>query len=372
MAKVRQTVMWAVLILIALLILFSLRGAFLGAERAQLFFHSIPLLVYWIAFFVALVIGIVLFKRLLRSPGLLMIHLGCIAVLFGAMWGSEKGHHIQETIFGTNKNKSGTIIIYEGLKENQVLKKSIDVQFAVRDEKLVFLVDNKPLKEDDERIFTLPFEIKLNDFRMEYYDSPRLIVRSSDGAISVLESLEIGEEYDLGENTWLTVKEIYKNYKLRKNDNMVEAYDEEGPGVNPAVRTSIRYPDDTVEEQTTFANYPGISEKTSRFSLQYQDKWNIRDYFSDVLVIDKGNIVKSKSIQVNDPLHYGGYHFYQQNYDQQEGQYTVLSVESDSGLYIVYLGYALLMIGIIWQMWVITLFKQRNNRLIKKDENHGA
>lgn len=364
--------MWAALILIALLILFSLREAFQGAERAQVFFTSIPLSVYWITFVVVLGIGIALFRRLLRSPGLLLIHLGCIAVLIGAMWGSEKGHHIQATIFGTNKIKSGTLIIYEGLSENQVLEKNIDVSYMIKDEKLVFYEDNKPLEDEDERIFTLPFEIKLNDFRMEYYDSPRLILRSSDGAVSVLESLEIGKMYNLGKDTSLRVLEIYKNFKVRKNDGMVEAYNEEGPGSNPAIKTLITYPDNTVMEQTTFANHPGHSEETSPFSFLYQDKWNIRDYFSDVLVIDKGNIVDSKSIQVNDPLHYGGYHFYQSNYDQQEGRYTVLSVVSDSGLYIVYLGYLLIMIGIIWQMWVIPGFKHRNKSLIKTEVHHGA
>jgi hypothetical protein len=364
--------MWSVLILIALLILFSLRGAFLGAERAQIFFTSIPLSVYWIMFILVLGIGIAMFKRLLRSPGLLLLHLGCIAVLIGAMWGSEKGHHIQATIFGTNKIKSGTLIIYEGLSENQVLEKNVDVSFKIRDEKLVFYEDNKPLEDEDERIFTLPFEIKLNDFRVEYYDSPRLILRSSDGAVSVLESLEIGKMYNLGKDTSLTVLEIYKNFKLRKNDDRVEAYNEEGPGSNPAIKTLITYPDNTVMEQTTFANHPGHSEETSRFSFQYQVNWNIRDYFSDVVVIDKENIVVDKSIQVNDPLHYGGYHFYQSNYDQQGGQYTVLSVISDSGLYIVYLGYLLIMVGILWQMWVIPMFRHRNDKLLKKESKHGA
>ena len=364
--------MWSVLILIALLILFSLRGAFLGAERAQVFFTSIPLSVYWITFILILGIGIALFKRLLRSPGLLLLHLGCIAVLIGAMWGSEKGHHIQATLFGTNKIKSGTLIIYEGLSENQVLEKNADVSFRIIDEKLVFSEDNKPLEDEDERIFSLPFEIKLNDFRMEYYDSPRLILRSSDGAISVLESLEIGKMFNLGKDTSLTVLEIYKNYKLREKDDGFEGYNEEGPGSNPAIKTLITYPDNTVIEQTTFAYHRSHSKSASSFSFQYQEKWNIKDYFSDVLVIDEGKIVNSKSIQVNDPLHYGGYHFYQSNYDQKEGRYTILSVVSDSGLYIVYLGYLLIMIGILWQMWVIPMFRHRNDRLIKKESNHGA
>ena len=372
MVKVRRTILWATLILIALLILFSVREAFQGAERAQVFFTSIPLSVYWITFVLVLGIGIALFRRLLRSPGLLLIHLGCIAVLIGAMWGSEKAHQLRENIFGASKLHSGKIIVYEGLTENQVLKKNVSFSFRVGDGKLVFFDDNIPIKDDDKRIFILPFEIKLNDFRIEYYDSPRLIARSSDGAIQVLESLEIGEMYNLEGNTWLTIIEIYNNYKQRRSVDKIEAYDDDGPGSNPAVLTLIRYPDGSEEEQTIFANFPEYNKPTGRFSFQYQVDWMIKDYFSDVLVIDKGDIVNSKSIQVNDPLHYGGYQFYQSDYDKQGGKYTVLSVVSDSGLNIVYLGYLLLMIGIIWQMWVIPGFKHRNKSLIKIEVNHGA
>lgn len=364
--------MWSVLILIALLIMFSLRGAFLGAERAQIFFTSIPLSVYWIVFILIIGIGIIMFKRLLQSPGLLLLHLGCIAVLFGAMWGSEKGHHIQKSIFGTNKIHSGSLIIYEGLTENQVLKKDVLANFRVENEKLVFYDENKPFIEEDERIFTLPFEIKLNDLRVEYYDSPRLIVRPTNGAVFVLESIEKDRMYNLDENTFLTVIEIYSNLKFRKIGDRIEAYNKKGSGSNEAIKTLIRHSDNTIEELFIFVNNPSRSEKASRFSFQYQTKWNIKDYFSDLVVIDKGNIVANKTIQVNDPLHYGGYYFYQSFYDQQEGRYTGLSVVSDSGLNIVYLGYLLIMLGILLQMWAIPMFRHRNNRLIKKESNHGA
>lgn len=372
MAKVRRIIMWAVLILIALLILFSVYGAFIGADRAYTFFNSIPLSFYWTTFVLVLGAGIALFRRLLRSPGLLLIHIGVLAILIGAMWGSEKGLQLQKKMLGTNKIRTGTIIIYEGLKEKRVFNTDVDFQFSIRDTNLVFFEGDRPLKDNDERIFLLPFEIKLNDFRMDYYDSPRLHVKSSDGAELVFKSIESGKRYNIGENTWLTVKDMYKNFKLRQNNDKFEAYDQAGPGSNPAVRAVIRYPDGTEDEQFVFANHPGHMEKTSRFSLQYQIAGIVRDYFSDVQVIDNGKIVLEKSIQVNDPLYYGGYHFYQSSYDTKEGKYTVLSVTSDSGLYIVYAGYFLLMAGIIWHMWVISVLRNRNLETKNEEEYHGA
>ena len=78
--------MWVGLLLIIVLIALSIYGAFIGAERAQQFFNQPPLVVYWMALAVLLVIGIAAFRRLLRVPGLLLIHAGCVLILAGGMW----------------------------------------------------------------------------------------------------------------------------------------------------------------------------------------------------------------------------------------------------------------------------------------------
>lgn len=78
----------------------------------------------------------------------------------------------------------------------------------------------------------------------------------------------------------------------------------------------------------------------------------IQSFNSDVDVkIGDRNVERAK-IQVNHPLHYGGYHFYQNAYDAEHGQYTVLSVASDSGLWMVWLGMALVTAGTFWFFWV--------------------
>lgn len=78
----------------------------------------------------------------------------------------------------------------------------------------------------------------------------------------------------------------------------------------------------------------------------------IKDYKSSLVVADEGAVVAEKVIEVNDPLHYGGYHFYQNSYDSQHGQYTVLFVKSDTGLLTVYAGFSLLCAGVFWSSWV--------------------
>jgi ABC-type transport system involved in cytochrome c biogenesis permease subunit len=78
----------------------------------------------------------------------------------------------------------------------------------------------------------------------------------------------------------------------------------------------------------------------------------ILDYKSRLVVFEDKRPVTEKVIEVNDPLHHGGYHFYQHSYDAKNEQYTVLFVKSDSGLWPVYAGFALLCAGTFWLMWV--------------------
>jgi hypothetical protein len=79
----------------------------------------------------------------------------------------------------------------------------------------------------------------------------------------------------------------------------------------------------------------------------------VSDYKSRLTVIDgDGNALLGQVIEVNAPLHFGGYHFYQHSYDNERESYTVLSVRSDAGLTLVYLGFALLCMGVAWLFWV--------------------
>ena len=91
MNRFRRAVLWAVLAAIVLLTGLSIYGAFIGADRAETFFTSVPLAVYWFASVALLVAGIALFRRLLRVPALLLMHAGCILVVLGMMWGSKPG-----------------------------------------------------------------------------------------------------------------------------------------------------------------------------------------------------------------------------------------------------------------------------------------
>ena len=89
-------------------------------------------------------------------------------------------------------------------------------------------------------------------------------------------------------------------------------------------------------------NYPTDSGKAP----------SIKAYKSDVTILNDGREVLRRTIEVNKPLHYGGYHLYQVDYDHKAQRFTELSVVSDSGLYAVYLGMVMLGIGaVLFCLW---------------------
>ena len=115
MKTLRREIMWAAFVLIILLTVMSIYGAFVGAERAGAFFNSVPSAVFWALFGLALVAGLIAFGRLIRVPGLLLMHAGCILVLIGGAVGSEKGYKAT----GNQRVREGWMTIYEGQTTNQ-------------------------------------------------------------------------------------------------------------------------------------------------------------------------------------------------------------------------------------------------------------
>ena len=341
MDKVGRSVMWLVLAAIGLLMALSAAGAFLGAEGAKQFFNSIPLKVYWYILSLLFVIGFVEFPRLIRQPSSLLVHAGCLFVLIGGMLGSNTGHQLAKRFLGKDKIPSCYMVIYKGQSENRVVTE--DFKYILG---------------------RLPFSIKLNDFRLAYYEPdkesvPQLNIETQDGRRLQI-AAKTGEEISLGQGQGkLKVIRTFANFKIRIENGEKTATDEKGADENPAVEVEITRSDGTITTRYVFERFGGHFQDANDVELSYasREREMIRDYFSDVTVIENEKEVMSKTIEVNRPLHHSGYHFYQHSYDSDAEEYTVLSVTSDSGLYIVYAGYWMLGLGVLWQFWLRPVLK---------------
>lgn len=326
MSRFRRAVLWAALIAIILLALLSIWGAFLGADRAQAFFNSVPLAVYWFALAALLLVGLAVFRRLLQIPALLLMHLACILILLGGMWGSKAGHVMQKRLFGIDK----------------VVRAQLRMKIGDQTPKSRIVV------EDSNGVRELPFAVRLRDFRMEYYEPGEVIIQTPERQIRRLPA-KPGEQVSLGELGRLAVQTVFKNFKLRSEGEKQVPYDAAG-GSNPAVQVAIEKPDGTTISGYVFEYFEPIFAEPVGFNIVYQR--SIKDYISEVEIVADGKPVAAKAIEVNHPLHYDGYHLYQYEVDADDGgQYTILQVVSDSGLNIVYGGYFMLIAGVCWHFW---------------------
>ena len=115
-------------------------------------------------------------------------------------------------------------------------------------------------------------------------------------------------------------------------------------------------------DSENIAGMLGFELTAADIRIERYTNGGIKDFKSTVTVTKQGRPILKKTIEVNKPLHYGGYHFYQSGFDMENQRYTILSVVSDSGLNIVYCGYWLIIAGVFTKFWIepiINYLRQR-------------
>lgn len=329
---IRRLVLWAGLFLILLLIVLSVYGAFIGSENAHQFFNSIPLACYWIVFAALLVLGIAIFHRLLHVRGLFLIHVGCVLIIAGAMWGSEGGLKMQDSLFGTNTIHSGRMKIFEG-----DTKKTVEME------------------DDSEN--ELPFAVKLVDFKIHYYEPGQLLIQTTQGEGFKMPA-EPGTQYSLGNDLGkVEIVKRFERFNLIFEGGKRIAIDDPNGKILPALEILLIKPDGSKLTRYAFERFAGHINPNDKMAFSYER--TIRDFFSNLEIVKDDKVLIRKSIEVNKPLHFGGYIFYQQSYDDVAGRFTVLRVTSDKGLIAVYLGFILVCSGAFWHLWLRHIFGDR-------------
>jgi hypothetical protein len=371
MRRMRAIGLWVTLAAVGVLVALSVVGTFRGAEGARALFTSEPLAVFWILLAAFLVACFFFGTGLLRSPGLVAMHVGSILVLVGAMWGSDKGHSVAEKLLGGKKIPHGYMMIPEGAVTDEVADEATG-----------------------EPVGRLPFRVGLKDFRIEYYPAKgpwelwfEMLVPPGHapqmGWVQV--EWKEGEEVSVG-RTALRVRVVkYLPGARAVRDEAGEiagaAPDAESP--TPAMEVEVAVRDQAFrgwilvlqgEDRASLSLAPIMPKDLSKEAAPnlwlVQPRGMPKDYFSDLTVLEGGSVAAEKTIEVNDPLGWGGYHFYQYDYDHERGEYTVLSVRSDSGLYAVYAGFVLLVAGTFVRFWferARTGWRRRRNDGVQAD-----
>ena len=450
MTGIRRAWMWAGLIALAALVVFSITGAFAGTKRAEALFNSVPAAVYWAGLGVLLVGGFVCFAALVRRPGLLAAHLGVIFILAGGMWGSAAGHRLRARLRPPGKIRKGRMVIYQGYSDNRILSPDLRVplgrlDFEVKLEK--FWIEYYPPAEQPylaggvSPVGATEVELKRIDWQpgrpapipftdatvkvLQFLPSARMI---SQHMLQVrlgvdethLMPIRPGAKLDLGGvDGRITIVRIFENLKFLIDGGQLRAVDRPGEESAAAVEVLLESADGQAATRYVYSD-PELSppDVAGGFSMQYvivpaaepddsstlpacklelvrgkrriqgwltmrprqehaplplielfpsPPQWHqvgrptvflvrppgpIRDWKSRLVIRRGGKVVARKVVEVNHPLHYGGYHFYQFSWDRHAERYTVLSVVSDDGLWAVYAGFVLLCAGIVWRFWL--------------------
>lgn len=110
------------------------------------------------------------------------------------------------------------------------------------------------------------------------------------------------------------------------------------------------------------------------------DQPNIADYIATLTVIEDGKEIRTEQVEVNHPLRYKGYRFYQSSFDDSrtdaEGRWTtVLQVRKDRGSPFVWTGIIIVSLGLMLGLYmvprsiVITISKGKWDLLLTAKRN---
>jgi hypothetical protein len=349
---IRAIAFWATLGAIGLLAALSIAGTFLGAAGAKALFNSPPLVVFWFLVLALLAACFFVDVRLVRSFGLTVLHLGSLVLLAGAMWGSDLGHLVANKVLGRQKHPYGVMVIHEGTMTDQLLD-----------------------PKTNEPIGRLPFSVGLEDFRIEYYptDRPwdlwfgRPVAPDADpnSGLSRL-AWKVGEESAV-EGTAVRVRVLqYLPHAraVRDAEGKVVGAEADASSEAPAMEVEVALRDRAQKgwlvpapgEEAPHLAMDGLvpKEVAAQAGLALwlaRPRSMPKDYLSDLAVLEGGQVAARKTIEVNRPLSWRGYHFYQYSYDDKHNRYTVLTVRSDSGWTAVRLGLVLLAAGTFVRCW---------------------
>jgi hypothetical protein len=464
MRQLRQVILWAVLAAIGLLILLSAVGALCGDEKARALFNSWPLVAFWFLCLALLAAGFASFRRLITAPAGVLMHLGAVLIIAGAMWGSQRGHEWRARLFDSPKVASGIMPIMKGDAEGTVFNgahepiaelpfslylKDFWIEYWPAKEKEWLLILVSPGLDEQgqmtrfrERItWKKGEEILLpdTDVRMKvlrYLEharptfaegaKPRLTVTDAAGNTLGDLAAEAGAEVALkAPPLSVEVVKVFQNLRVLGAGAGREVIDDVGHGENPGLQVRVSDKEGVIWEGYVLPQMPGQARpapEAEPLTLQYilpgptgaeedpsspspamelqltcngreanewllpepgerlaqlslaplaaagpegrgmgrmmapelylvQPQGSVKAYKSDVVILENNRKADEAVIEVNHPLHWGGYHFYQADWDHENETYTVLSVSSDSGLAAAYLGMAILSLGAFWRFW---------------------
>jgi hypothetical protein len=219
----------------------------------------------------------------------------------------------------------------------------------------------------------LPFKIRLVDFDVQKYEQtaedakPKLLseivkVDWPEAGFSIDLAVEEGLEKVMigpgGSEDQCKVRIIRRVMDFVRDASSEVGSRSDEPR-NPAVLVEYER-GGHVHQQWVFAKYPDFNMHTTDSKGQEQflkltynaevrgaKSPRVKDWKSTLEILEGDAVMIKKTIEVNVPLSYKGYTFYQSGYNPRDPSWTSLQVVKDPGVPLVYAGFALMIIGLV-------------------------
>lgn len=191
-------------------------------------------------------------------------------------------------------------------------------------------------------------------------DGQQVLSYIKEGISPQTESWELGKKYNIGQTgQQVAITEFYPSFSLK--EEVIKKSDE---FKNPALYVEIDGPKGKFSDWVFSGAQTSTPYPDGNFFILYKQMGeSIKDYKSKLRIVEDGKTVVEKTIEVNDPLKYKGYAFYQSSYDPQGGKYTGLQVTKDPGIPVVYAGFSSLCFGIIFIFYIKPLLRRKTKKV---------
>jgi hypothetical protein len=181
-------------------------------------------------------------------------------------------------------------------------------------------------------------------------DARPVLAHSKGGKLIKRAELAEGESFSVeGPGLELFIEALYENANV--NREMKQGDDIAG---RPAIEIEI----DDGGAKTEHLLWIDSPVDVPGYRLVYIQNTGVRDFYSVLEIVDGGEVVLKKKIEVNDPLRYGGYTFYQSSYDSKGLSWSGLQVRNDPGVPLVYAGFAVQLLGMIVIFYINPLIRK--------------
>lgn len=336
----------ALAMLVALVVLCVI-GAFLGADRAGAMFTSPPMVVFWFVLAGLLVCSLLAWRGMLRRPGVLSAHLGALLVLAGGMWGSERAQGLRQRYFDDTSVRRGQILLAPGQPEHLVVE--IDPTGKVTS------------------VGSLGFFLQVTRAWTEYYPPAdphwTLLAVTHDDSGEVDGTAPLRRrpgEWQYIPFTDLTAR--IESWQPRPPDPQTGripppelVLDVQRDGEVATV--GLEPPEETTE--------PASQALSLEFAFDSREDWQaaghpelwlvppdqpVRDYKIDLRAEQRdGSQLARQVVEFNHPMRVAGYSVYLRGFPT--GDLVLLEVVRDPGLPAVWVGFALLGVGLVVSLW---------------------